>query len=112
MTKDKVLQRREQLAADLAAGAEQLVRLQALQHTRDGAIQDCDHWLLVLGAEEERALGEAEADGQRAKVLEFSMTTGLDEAERVAAREALAALDTGNDVDHLAGDDQKEVRAS
>lgn len=101
MTKEQIIKRREEMVADRAAAAaecgthvqnrgpgwaERVAELGRLQDTQFGVIQDCDHWLHVIAAEEERAIGFQEGDKQRAKVLSMGTI-----CEQIAQREAAAS---------------------
>lgn len=69
MTKDQIIARRDLLIVDRASALTEIQHLERMRHTQHGAIQECDHWIRVLAAEEERALDETAADQQRAAVL-------------------------------------------
>lgn len=88
MTKDQIIARRDALVADRARALEEIQQLEALRHTQHGAIQECEYWLRVVAAEEERALGAAKGEHQRAGVLAFRGQTD-DVAEVIGNLERL-----------------------
>ncbi len=56
MTKEQIIARRDAVIAERAAAAQEISRLERLRDTQFGVIQDCEHWLRAIGAEEESAL--------------------------------------------------------
>ncbi len=98
MTKEQILARRALIEQERAQAALEIRDLERLRDTQFGVIQDCDHWLRVIAAEEETARLAAdktdidrifdEAGQQRAEVLEFRTVQGdaIAEAEEREAR--------------------------